>query len=377
MLSVYTRHTASCSRSDIHYRRCRCPKWIHGTLEQRPYFRVSARTRSWKLAEHKAREMEGATRQVSETQRISVATAIQAFIADQSARKLTAESIRKSRLLLKNEFGTWCEHRDLVFLEDIGPAGMREFRNTWDSSSKSTYRRHEQMRSFFKFSISNGWLLKNPMDGLKKPRGPDVTPTNYFTRDEFQQIVNATYRYAYGGGNDCRDRGQRLRALVLLMRWSGLAIKDAVMLERNRLHEDGSIFLRRAKTGVAVYVPLPPFVVSMLRALPPQDRPWFFWSGNGDPQSAVKAYQRSFWKLFRLAGIKNSDETPKRCHSHMFRDTFAVELLLAGVPIDQVSVLLGHRSVKMTEKHYLPWVKARQEQLASSVQHAWPTELMS
>src|SRR5205085_8235726 len=98
MLSVYTRHTASCSRSDIHYRRCRCPKWIQGTLEQRPYFRVSARTRSWKLAEHKAREMEGATRQVSEAQRISVATAIQAFIADQSARKLTAESIRKSRL---------------------------------------------------------------------------------------------------------------------------------------------------------------------------------------------------------------------------------------------------------------------------------------
>lgn len=284
---------------------------------------------------------------------------------------------KESRLLLKNEFGTWCEHRDLVFLEDIGPAGMREFRNTWDSSSKSAHRRHEQMRSFFKFSISNGWLLKNPMDGLKKPRSPDVTPTNYFTRDEFQQIVNATYRYAYGGGNDCHDRGQRLRALVLLMRWSGLAIKDAVMLERNRLNEDGSIFLRRAKTGVAVYVPLPPFVVSMLRALPPQDRPWFFWSGNGDPQSAVKAYQRSFWKLFRLAGIKNSDETPKRCHSHMFRDTFAVELLLAGVPIDQVSVLLGHRSVKMKERHYLPWVKARQEQLTSCVQRAWFPEVLS
>src|SRR5437763_8555760 len=82
--------------------------------------------------------------------------------------------------------------------------------------------------------------------------------------------------------------------------------------ERRWIH-----LFKAGKTGVAVYVPLPPFVVSMLRALPPQDRPWFFWSGNGDPQSAVKAYQRSFWKLFRLAGIKNSDETPKRYHSHM------------------------------------------------------------
>jgi site-specific recombinase XerD len=36
----------------------------------------------------------------------------------------------------------------------------------------------------------------------------------------------------------------------------------------------------------------------------------------------------------------------------VFRDTFAVELLNKGVPIDRVSLLLGHSSVKLTEKHY-------------------------
>jgi integrase len=60
----------------------------------------------------------------------------------------------------------------------------------------------------------------------------------------------------------------------------------------------------------------------------------------------------------------------------MFRDTFAVELLLAGVPIDQVSVLLGHKSVKITEKHYAPWVKARQNQLEKAVQMAWRREVL-
>jgi integrase len=55
----------------------------------------------------------------------------------------------------------------------------------------------------------------------------------------------------------------------------------------------------------------------------------------------------------------------------MFRDTFAVEMLLAGVPLEQVSMLLGHKSVKITEKHYAPWVKARQEQLAVNVRKAW------
>jgi integrase len=55
----------------------------------------------------------------------------------------------------------------------------------------------------------------------------------------------------------------------------------------------------------------------------------------------------------------------------VFRDTFAVEMLLAGVPIDQVLILLGHASVPITEKHYSPWVRARQDQLEKSVQSAW------
>ena len=57
--------------------------------------------------------------------------------------------------------------------------------------------------------------------------------------------------------------------------------------------------------------------------------------------------------------------------AHMFRDTFTVKMLLAGVPIDRVSLLLGHASVKITEKSYSPFVKARQVQLQESVRNAW------
>jgi integrase/recombinase XerD len=41
------------------------------------------------------------------------------------------------------------------------------------------------------------------------------------------------------------------------------------------------------------------------------------------------------------------------------------------VPIDQVTILLGHSSVKITEKSYAPWVKARQEQLEAAVRKTW------
>ncbi|HWZ41904.1 MAG TPA: tyrosine-type recombinase/integrase [Candidatus Saccharimonadales bacterium] len=323
----------------------------------------------------KSREMERLDLEATKPQPVAIKTAVQAFVADQLARKLLQQSINKSWLLLEGEFGPWCEKRSLETLQQLGPAEIREFRCVWDNGPKSAHRKHERMRSFFVFCISNGWLQNNPMNVLKKPRAPDVVPTNYFTRTDFEKIVKATHHYDYGGGNDCHHRAERLRALVLLMRWSGLAIKDAVMLERNRLSDNGFIFLRRAKTGVPVLVPLPPILASQLRCLPSNDQRYFFWSGNGDPRSAVKGYQRSFWKLFRLADIKNPDGTRKRCHSHMFRDTFAVELLLAGISIDQVSILLGHRSVKMTEKHYLPWVKARQELLTASVQRAWFPEV--
>ena len=37
-------------------------------------------------------------------------------------------------------------------------------------------------------------------------------------------------------------------------------------------------------------------------------------------------------------------------HPHQLRDTFAVGLLEQGVPLEEVSKLLGHESIKTTEK---------------------------
>jgi len=90
---------------------------------------------------------------------------------------------------------------------------------------------------------------------------------------------------------------------------------------------------------------------------------YFFWSGNDLPKTAVADWQRSL-RTLDLANFAGA-------HPHRFRDTFTVELLLAGVPIDQVSILLGHSSVKITERSYAPWVKTRQEQLEAAVMKAW------
>jgi integrase/recombinase XerD len=39
--------------------------------------------------------------------------------------------------------------------------------------------------------------------------------------------------------------------------------------------------------------------------------------------------------------------------------------------MERVSVLLGHTSIKVTEKYYSPWVRARLEQLEADVRQSW------
>ena len=57
--------------------------------------------------------------------------------------------------------------------------------------------------------------------------------------------------------------------------------------------------------------------------------------------------------------------------AHLFRHTFATELLAAGNSLEAVAALLGHSSTKITEKSYSHWVKGRQEKLEEAVKKSW------
>jgi hypothetical protein len=182
--------------------------------------RESAGTRSWEQGERNApkKEAEADPTRVDQMQprRATVKDAIRMFLQDEEARGLEHSSRKKSPSLFERQLLPFCETRKYVHIDQIVPVDLTEFRSTRNNDDVTTHRKHERMHSFFAFCVANDLQRKNPMDALKKPKMPDVAPTDYFLPKDFEQVVAAASKYEYGGGNDNQHRGQRLRALTLL-----------------------------------------------------------------------------------------------------------------------------------------------------------------
>lgn len=381
MLTPYRRHNPACPKaSDRYWKRCKCPMWVEGTVAA-AYIRRSLKTKSWERAQAECHRLEEADNPAPKKPResgITIKEAVESYLLDARDRGLRGATLYKLNIIFGKQFLAWAANHRFTRLQDLDTVALRDFRSTWKDQALAKSKKQSRVTGFFYFCQRSKWIADNPMLAIGSIK-VDQTPTDYFPAPEFERIIDSTYLYRENRGETGNSNGTRIRVLSLLMRWSGLRIRDALTFERSRLSDDNKLLLYQAKTGHPVFVPLPPHVADALRAVPPGARPnplYFFWSGNGLPKSAVADWQRSYRRLFALARIKKADGSLKRCHPQMFRDTFAVEMLLAGVPLEQVSMLLGHKSIKVTEKHYAPWVRARQEQLELSVQRAWGNKIV-
>ena len=363
MLTIFRRHRKRCPHraEGRKYRRCQCPIWVDGTLGSED-IRSSLSTRDWQKAQDLVRqwEAEGTGSLETKPEPVVIEEACEAFLRDAEARNLREPTLYKYRLLFR-QLQEFTRQLGLRYLLELDVMAVRQFRNQWPNRNLGALKKLEYLRSFFRFAHDNGWIPDNPARKIKSPK-VNNRPTMPFTRDEMVRILTACEHYRDAYGRTGQENAKRLRALVLLLRYGGLRIQDAVTLPRDRI-VDGKLFLYTAKTGTPVYCPLPDSVANALEALPAKNQ-YYFWSGGSTPKSATSSCQRSLQKLFRLAGVPGG-------HAHRFRDTFAVEFLLSGVPLERVSVLLGHQSVRITERHYAPWVSSRQEQLEADVRRAW------
>jgi integrase/recombinase XerD len=362
MLTIYRRHRKNCSHrtEGRAYRRCQCPIWMDGILAG-VEVRESLKLRDWQRAQEHVREWEARTQRPVEPVAKTIDAAWKEFLADIEARKLADSTVRKYKLL-NRQMEEYAAGRGLRFLNEVDLTAVGEFRAGWKDGPRSSAKKLERLRAFFRFGMKRKWTTENPAGELKAPK-ITLCPTLPYTREEMVRILAAVDEYLDEMPSHGKENARRIRGLVLLLRYSGMRIGDAVNLRSAQI-KGKRLFLYTQKTGVPVNAILPDFVLNALEATPKVNDDCYFWSGAGKLDSAVRSWQTRLRRLFGLANVPDA-------HPHRFRDTYAVELLLAGVPIERVSALLGHQSVRITEKHYSPWVRSRQDQLEADLVNAW------
>jgi integrase/recombinase XerD len=365
-ITIFVRHTPSCKYADDEtWRRCDCRKHLRWTVDGQQY-RRSAKTRSWATAEDAKRKLEenfearGKPQAVPEARK-TLTAAIELFLSERRTAGLHPSIVGKYERELER-LRKFAKAKTKSYPNDINLELLVEYRATWEKLYPSSATRQQvqtRLRRFLRFCNNANWLDRVP---TLLAISVDEPPTMPLSQAEYTKLLEEIPKEFDG------TKAARVRALVQLMRHSGLAIRDAVTVHRSEIQTDAKkklvrVVTKRQKTGTRVNVPLPPAVAAEVLA---QSGEYPFWSGRGLETSAVTNWQHDLRALFRSTFGKQTKFTP-----HCLRDTAACEWLTAGIPMEEVSKLLGHSSIKTTEKHYAAWAQARQDRLDSLVIDSW------
>lgn len=191
------------------------------------------------------------------------------------------------------------------------------------------------LKTIFAPAIRTGVLKSDPFFGLKIT--PKYASKDVLTKSDLAKLTDLEL--------DDPDL-ERKRDIFLFACYTGLAYIDLQQLNANHLIDDGDgcwyIRKPRQKTGEDSIIPMLPAALRILEKYSPtgkvSDFRWFV-STNQKMNKGLKY-------IAKRAGIT------KDLHMHLARHTFATTVTLSnGVPIETVSKMLGHASIKQTQ-HY-------------------------
>jgi len=365
---LYKRHRAGCGfQADKTSRRCDCTIWMEWNIDGKQN-RKSAKTRSWEFAQQRAHHLEqqhlnGALGLATPRTFGTVADAIAQFMGSKRGEHLSSNTLYKHTLTL-SRLQAFCDGESVFHLRDITLAHLTAWRATWPFESPLAKRNfQERVKSFFKYCTDSGLIPANPAVqlGSIQVKADESTRVRPFEPKEYKSILASV------GKSGLQARNQaRVKACMQLQRWSGLSLVDAVCLSKDELQQSGKVFrvrTKRRKTGVHINNVIPSWLGKELLRVKNGNPTHFFISGEATPKGAVSTIDKMYRQVFQGAGIEGT--------SHMFRHTFSVELLKAGVDIRKVSRALGHSSVTITERYYAKWNKAQQDILDGDLARAW------
>ncbi len=196
-------------------------------------------------------------------------------------------------------------------------------------------------------AVEYGRLEKNPItdkdNKKKKIKGKEViTNVQYLTKEEVQALID----------KECRR--EVLKNAFLFCCFTGLRFSDVTKLTWNNV--DGSVLrYKQQKTNGKVVTGIPDVAKRFL--------PEFAGDKNALLFNIHYTYQisRDLQQWMESAGIK------KRIRFHSSRHTCAVLLLDSGANMYLTSKMLGHASMRTTERFYADIIDKRKEEAAENL----------
>jgi site-specific recombinase XerD len=185
--------------------------------------------------------------------------------------------------------------------------------------------------------LANGWLNKDPFSNYKAKVKEVVR--DFLSEAEIEQMINKKF---------VSERLELVRDIFVFSCFTGLAYIDVkqLTLDNIALGIDGDkwIFKNRQKTDTASKIPLLPMAKEIIDKY--ADHPV---CKNEKRLLPILTNQKMNAYLKEIADVC---EIKKELTFHIARHTFATTVTLSnGVPLETVSKMLGHTSLKTTQ-HY-------------------------
>ena len=378
MLNLFRRHVAACTlygKRTGHKcsKKPPCPIHYEGVDGQgkrrKPQALVDPRTgsvvRDWSRGCEVIRDMEAPAPKLEPNTRTTIAEAVSHFL-NLKATKSRDTFKKADRLLVK--FRAFEEARGRQFMDEIKFPDLTDLCSAWTGANRTKIRDLGILTSFLKYCNRADFTPKNIGDGLfKTMHWPDDRGQREpFTPQELEAIWATLPNLPDEYGRLGQPIAKQVEAFVYLMRYTGMDVSTTMSLPKAHVREN-TILTYRLKNGSEVWTVVPDWVIVKLHAAPHDSQAYFFWSGEGSKHTRASKWFSRLRKLLDLAGL--SHRTP-----HNFRHHFAVEHLLRGTPIEDVSRLLGHANISVTMKSYSAWIKDRQTRLESHQQRVWSSD---
>jgi site-specific recombinase XerD len=217
------------------------------------------------------------------------------------------------------------------------------FLNQFDMFLKSKYgvhqntawNYHKHIKRVMNLAVSMGYLDKSPYNQFKTKL--EQANRDFLTKDELRKLETKEIDL---------DRLSIVRDIFVFACYTGLAYSDISKLstEHIQIRNDGNqwIIINRTKTKAQCSIPLFPNAIEILERY--SNYPESLLKGRVLPVASNQKLNSYLKELANICGIN------KKLTMHMARHTFATTVTLSnGVPIETVSKILGHKSLKITQ----------------------------